>query len=79
WGIGRKLSQWCRLKGVTNARQLRDMPRSQLHSHCGVIGLRLQRELQGHACLPLALAPSPKQETCVSRSFSSPITSLEEL
>ena len=79
WGIGRKLARWCRLRGITNARLLRDMPSGELRAKCGVVGLRLQRELRGHACLPLDLAPSPKQETCVSRSFSRPITSLEEL
>jgi len=79
WGIGRKLAHWCRLRGITNARLLRDMPSGELRAKCGVVGLRLQRELRGHACLPLELAPSPKQETCVSRSFSRPITSLEEL
>ena len=79
WGIGRKLARWCRLRGITNARQLRDMPSGELRAKCGVVGLRLQRELRGHACLPLDLAPAPKQETCVSRSFSRPITSIEEL
>ena len=79
WGIGRKLARWCRLRGISNARLLRDMPSGELRAKCGVVGLRLQRELRGHACLPLDLAPSPKQETCVSRSFSRPITSLEEL
>ena len=79
WGIGRKLAHWCRGRGITNARQLRDMPTGVLKAKAGVVGWRLQRELRGHACLPLALAPSPKQETCVSRSFSRPITSLEEL
>ena len=79
WGIGRKLARWCRLRGVSNARLLRDMPSGELRAKCGVVGLRLQRELRGHACLPLELAPAPKQETCVSRSFSRPITTLEEL
>ena len=79
WGIGRKLARWCRLRGITNARLLRDMPSGELRAKCGVVGMRLQRELRGHACLPLDLAPAPKQETCVSRSFSRPITSLEEL
>ena len=65
--------------GVNNARLLRDMPSGELRAKCGVVGLRLQRELRGHACLPLALAPAPKQETCVSRSFSRPITTQEEL
>ena len=79
WGIGRQLAHWCRLRGISNARHLRDMPSGELRAKCGVVGLRLQRELQGHACLPLELPPAPKQETCVSRSFSRPITSQEEL
>ena len=79
WGIGRKLAVWCRMRGVVNARELRDMPSGCLRAKAGVVGVRLQRELQGHACLPLDLQPSAKQETCVSRSFSHPITSREEL
>ena len=79
WGIGRKLAVGCRMRGVVNARELRDMPSGCLRAKAGVVGVRLQRELQGHACLPLDLQPSAKQETCVSRSFSHPITSREEL
>ncbi|MAI96795.1 MAG: nucleotidyltransferase [Synechococcus sp. MED650] len=79
WGIGRKLARWCRLRGISNARLLRDMPSGELRAKCGVVGLRLQQELRGHACLPLDLAPAPKQETCVSRSFSRPITTVDEL
>ena len=79
WGIGRQLARWCRGRGVSNARLLRDMSSGELRAKCGVVGLRLQRELQGHACLNLDLAPAPKQETCVSRSFSRPISNLEEL
>ena len=74
WGIGRQLSRWCRLRGIAHARALRDMPSGELRSRCGVVGLRLQQELQGHACLPLELVPPAKRETCVSRSFSEPIT-----
>jgi DNA polymerase V len=74
WGIGRQLSRWCRLRGIVHARALRDMPSGELRSRCGVVGLRLQQELQGHACLPLELVPPAKRETCVSRSFSEPIT-----
>ena len=79
WGIGRQLAHWCRSRGITTARELRDMPTGMLRAKAGVVGWRLQRELQGHTCLPLELAPAPKQETCVSRSFSHPITSLEAL
>jgi DNA polymerase V len=79
WGIGRRLGRWCRLRGVANARQLRDMPSGELQAKAGVVGLRLQLELRGISCLPLEEAPSAKRETCVSRSFSRPITEVEEL
>ncbi len=79
WGIGRRLSRWCRLRGIANARALRDMPSGELRHRCGVVGVRLQQELRGHGCLPLVAVPPAKQETCVSRSFSEPVTSLEEL
>jgi len=79
WGIGRKLSRWCRLRGAANALQLRDLASGELRSKAGVVGLRLQQELRGHSCLALALAPAAKRETCVSRSFSEPIRELEQL
>ena len=79
WGIGRQLGEWCRRRGVADARALRDMPTGELRHKCGVVGVRLQQELRGIACLPLELAPPPKRETCVSRSFSKPIQELEAL
>ena len=79
WGIGRHLGRWCRLRGIANARQLRDMASSELRAKAGVVGVRLQLELRGISCLPLEELPAAKQETCVSRSFSRPILELEEL
>jgi DNA polymerase V len=79
WGIGRKLSRWCRLRGCADARALRDLPTGELRHRCGVVGVRLQQELRGHACLPLELAAPAKRETCVSRSFSQPVASLAQL
>jgi DNA polymerase V len=79
WGIGRRLSRWCRLRGIGNARQLRDRPAGELRVRCGVVGLRLQQELRGHAVLPLVQQPPAKRETCVSRSFGEPVTSREAL
>lgn len=79
WGIGRKLSRWCRLRGIANAQALRDMATDELRSKCGVVGVRLQQELRGVACLPLEVLPAAKRETCVSRSFSQPIRELSQL
>lgn len=79
WGIGRQLSRWCRLRGIAHARALRDMPSGELRRRCGVVGVRLQQELRGHTCLPLDTLPAAKRETCVSRSFSQPITTQAQL
>ena len=79
WGIGKQLSRWCRLRGVAHARALRDLPTGELRHRCGVVGVRLQQELRGHACLPLELVPAAKRETCVSRSFSTPIDNVAHL
>ena len=79
WGVGLQWSRWCHLRGISNARILRDLPPGELRRRWGVVGLRLQRELQGHSCLPLVALPPPRQETCVSRSFSRPVTTLAEL
>ncbi len=79
WGIGKRLARWCRLRGVRNARELRDLPAGELRQRIGVVGLRLQRELQGTSCLPLVRLPPAKRETCVSRSFRRPLTSASEL
>ena len=79
WGVGRQLSRWCRLRGIANARQLRDMASGELRAKAGVVGVRLQLELQGLSCLPLEEAPAAKRETCVSRSFSQPISTETEL
>lgn len=79
WGVGRQLNRWCRLRGITNARQLRDMASGELRAKAGVVGLRLQLKLQGVSCLPLEEGPTAKRETCVSRSFSRAITDAGEL
>jgi DNA polymerase V len=79
WGVGRQLSRWCRLRGIANARQLRDMASGELRAKAGVVGLRLQLELQGVSCLPLEEGPAAKRETCVSRSFSRAICVDDEL
>ena len=79
WGAGRQLALWCQKRGIKTALQLRDMPNNELHAQFGVTGTRLQHELRGETCLPLKVVASKKQQTCVSRSFGRPITSLEEL
>jgi DNA polymerase V len=79
WGIGPQLAKWCRIRGVNTAQELRDMPNNEIRNKLGVIGIRLQNELKGKACLPIQIISPPKQEVCVSRSFGRPVTNLREL
>ncbi|MDX2270419.1 MAG: Y-family DNA polymerase [Cyanobacteriota bacterium] len=79
WGIGSKLSQWLHHQGIPTALQLRDAHPGLIRKKMGIIGIRLQQELQGIPCLPLEQCPPPKKETTVSRSFGRPVTTQQEL
>ena len=76
WGIGRRYGRWLRSQGIETALQFRNAPEGAIRKKMGVVGVRLQLELRGIPCLPLELAPQPKKQTCVSRSFGEPITEL---
>ncbi len=79
WGVGRKMSKWFRQRGITNARELRDMSTEELKYKFGIVGIRLQSELKGERCIPLISKSTPRKQIQVSRSFSYPISNLEEL
>jgi len=79
WGIGSRWGKRLRSSGIDTAQALRDASEALVRKEMGIIGTRLQLELQGISSLPLELAPFPKKETCVSRSFGRPITKLREL
>ena len=79
WGVGKKMSKWLKDRGITNARELRDMSIIKIKEKYGVIGLRIQNELKGQLCIPIKGISSSRREICVSRSFSYPIDSLDEL
>lgn len=79
WGIGRRYAKRLRAKGTNNALQLREQDRAWIKQQMGVVGLRIVLELSGRSCIPIALCPSPKKTTCVSRSFSRPVGSLVDL
>ena len=73
------MSKWLQDRGVTNARELRDMSSLKFKAKYGVVGLRIQNELKCKLCLPIKEISSARKEITVSRSFSYPIDSLEEL
>jgi DNA polymerase V len=79
WGIGSRLGSWLGSQGITTALEFKQARPDLVLKKMGVVGKRLLMELHGFSCLPIATVPSPKQETCVSRSFGEPVTSLVEL
>jgi DNA polymerase V len=79
WGVGPAYSKLLRSRGVTTARELRDVDLRWARQAMTVVGARLVLELRGVRCLPLETAPPPKKSLVCSRSFPEPVRTLEEL
>ncbi len=79
WGIGTQTSKWLKSKGIKNAKELKDMNQYELKKKLGVVGQRIQLELKGYQCLPIEEKKIKKREIRISRSFSEPITKIEDL
>ena len=79
WGVGYSYAKLLRSKGVNNARQLRELPDKWVKKNMTVTGLRMVHELRGTPCLLLQEQPPPKQAIVCSRSFGTPVTTVEAL
>ncbi|WP_341482496.1 Y-family DNA polymerase [Fundidesulfovibrio agrisoli] len=79
WGIGPRHGRRLRERGVRTALDFMALPREFVRKAMTVGGLHTWLELHGTPCLPLELAPKPKQSIISSRSFGRPVTSLEHL
>lgn len=79
WGVGRNLSLRLKSMGITTALELKQADPASIRKSMGVIGERMLRELNGIACLELEEMPPDRKGVMASRSFGSPVESLEEL
>ena len=79
WGVGKRMSKWLQDRGISNARELRDMSSIKIKAKYGIVAFRIQNELKGKVCIPIKEISPARKEITVSRSFSYPIDSLEEL
>ncbi len=79
WGVGRSYSEFLTKKGINNARQLRDADPAIIRRKMGVEGVRLIKELNGISCYSLEENPPPKKGITVSRSFKTPIKTIDKL
>lgn len=75
WGIGRRYAMRLRDHyGIRTAWQLRQMPEEWARRQLGgVVGVRLVRELRGHACIALKDPLEKKQMIATTRMFGTPV------
>lgn len=79
WGIGKRLAVRLAVGGIQNACDLKHGDSAWIRKTLGVVGERIQRELQGIPCLELEEMPSPKKGIASAKSFGRPVENLEEL
>lgn len=79
WGVGERYHRFFQRSGIRNALDLRRSDSFRVREHLGVVGQRLVWELNGTCCYPLDENPARKKEVCTSRSFGTPLLSLEDL
>ena len=79
WGVGRNLAQRLRGMGVKTALEFKQADPAAIRKSMGVIGERMLRELNGIPCLELEEMPPDRKGVMASRSFGSPVETLEEL
>ena len=79
WGIGRRLAPFFKYRGINTALDFKTASPALIQKKMGINGIRMQKELSGEACYPLEAGPTKRKSVAVSRSFKTPVTTLEEL
>lgn len=79
WGVGRRLTEQLAQLNIHTALDLADADPKWLRKQFSVVLERTVQELNGIACMKLEHHPPAKQQIISSRSFSRPITALDEM
>lgn len=79
WGVGHKLAQQYKSKGLTTVLQLLALERGSVKQHFGVHGERLWLELKGIQTTSLMHKAEPQKSILSSRSFKNTSTDLSVL
>lgn len=79
WGVGRKISKRLNFMGIETALQLADADLKTIRKNFSVVLERTARELRGESCLSLEEVSPTKQQIVVSRSFGSPVETLDSV
>lgn len=79
WGVGKNLARRLRKIAVITALDFKNADPAAVRKSIGVIGERLQREMNGIRCLELEDIPQDKKSVMASRSLGSPVERMGEL
>lgn len=79
WGIGRRHGKRLISRGISTARDFKNLPNLWIKKNMSITGLHTALELRGTPCFELDNAPQPKKTVSSSRSFGRPVSTLPEL
>lgn len=79
WGIGGRLGARLRGLGIRTALEFRELNDEYLRKEFTVVGLRMAHELRGISCLDMDEVVEPKKSILCSRSFTTPLVTLDDL
>ncbi|NLB03854.1 MAG: Y-family DNA polymerase [Bacteroidales bacterium] len=79
WGIGRQYTKKLKALGINTAYEFTQLSALRVQIMMGLTGIRTWKELRVEACIEVMQASPPKQQICVSRSFSKEISDIKEL
>jgi DNA polymerase V len=79
WGVGRRIAKRLNAMGVETVLDLRHASLKEIRAQFGVVMERTCNELRGISCLDLEDVAPAKQQIMSSRSFGSPVVTLDEL
>jgi DNA polymerase V len=79
WGIGRRITAKLQQLGIETIEDLRRAEPEYIRQQFSIVVERTVKELNGISCIELEEAGEPRQQIMVSRSFSHPVTSFQEL
>ncbi len=79
WGIGHRTTDKLAALGVDTVARFLAMPQRDARALLTVLGTRVQAELRGVSCLPLAEVAPSRKGVAVTRSFGRPVTAWAEM
>lgn len=79
WGIGRQRAKFLASKGIETAYEFLNLDESWVKKHLSINGVRTLLELRGVSCLVLQDVVQNNKSILRSRSFSRPLTQLEDI